>query len=202
MSKNLVAVVLPASCVVLDYRSGRTELHTIPPKGALTIQHQEDVPSWGTIEVAAALTRVPAAPWTQRLAAVPVLLATAVVAHAGPRSGKFHRLVRLAGIGRGLPRASKSRVRDAVNAIRWASRVMPARWACLEQSTAAAVLMAASGLRAEWRHGIAGDPVRMHAWIADSDGRPVEEPPDTALYAVTYTPDGPPLAEGRKGAAS
>lgn len=197
-----MAVVLPASYVLLDYHSGHTELRTTLPESVLAVRHLEEAPSWGTIEVAAALTPVPASPWVQRLAAVSALLTTAAVAHTGPRSGKFRRLVRLARIGRELPRASKGQARDAVNAVRWASRVMPARWACLEQSTAAAVLLAASGRRAEWRHGVAGDPVRMHAWIADPDGRPVEEPPDTALYAVTYTPDGPGPARGRKGAAT
>lgn len=65
------------------------------------------------------------------------------------------------------------------------------RWACLEESTAAAVLLAISGRRAEWRHGVATDPIRLHAWIADPEGQPVEEPADTALYTPTYTPDGP-----------
>ncbi|MFI5616818.1 lasso peptide biosynthesis B2 protein [Streptomyces sp. NPDC051567] len=65
------------------------------------------------------------------------------------------------------------------------------RWACLEQSVAAALLLAVTGVRGEWRHGVAGDPVRLHAWIVDRNGCPVDEPPDTALYAVTYTPDGP-----------
>ncbi|MFF4648182.1 lasso peptide biosynthesis B2 protein [Streptomyces sp. NPDC001389] len=125
---------------------------------------------------------------------------TAATAAAGPKSAKFPHLVSLACAGRGMRRAGKSRTRDAVNAVRWASRVMPARWACLEQSTAVAMLLAAAGSRAEWRHGVASDPVRLHTWIADPEGRPIEEPPDTDLYAVAYTPDGPgPVKRGRKG---
>ncbi|WP_240801398.1 lasso peptide biosynthesis B2 protein [Streptomyces sp. A1136] len=46
----------------------------------------------------------------------------------------------------------------------------PARWACLEQSTAGTLLPDAAGRRAEWRHGIAADPVRLHAWIEDAAG--------------------------------
>ncbi|MGH3905753.1 MAG: lasso peptide biosynthesis B2 protein [Pseudonocardiaceae bacterium] len=52
-------------------------------------------------------------------------------------------------------------------------------------------MLAAAGRRAEWRHGVATDPVRLHAWIADHTGAPVEEPADTALYTATCTPDGP-----------
>ncbi|GHB32490.1 lasso peptide biosynthesis B2 protein [Streptomyces chryseus] len=208
MSKDLVAVVLPAACVVIDYRSGRTELRPVLPgerhlpQGAVVVEHPTQAPSWGTIEVAAALTPAPAAPWAWRLAALPMLLATAAVAAAGPRSGKFHRLVRLGCIGRPLPPAGQARTQAAVRAVRWASRMMPARWACLEQSAAAAVLLAATGARGEWRHGVAGDPVRLHAWIVDRQGRPVEEPEDTALYAVTYTPDGPGPARRGPGRRS
>uniref|UniRef100_A0AAU2JIT7 Lasso peptide biosynthesis B2 protein n=1 Tax=Streptomyces sp. NBC_00049 TaxID=2903617 RepID=A0AAU2JIT7_9ACTN len=186
-----VAVVLPYACVVVNYRTGRTELHPAPPEGAVVVNHLTEAPSWGTIEVAAALTPLPEASWAWKVAALPVLLTTAAVAHVGPRSGRFHRLVRLACTGRSLPPASTAQTQAAVRAVRWASRMMPARWACLEQSAAAAALLAATGVRGEWRHGIAGDPVRLHAWIVDPHERPVEEPQDTALYAVAYTPDGP-----------
>lgn len=194
---DVVAVVLPAACVVIDYRSGRTELRALLPgerhlpEGAVTVEHLDEAPSWGTIEMTAVLTRPPAAPWMWRLAALPALVATAVVGATGPRGGKFHRLVRMACAGRSLPPAGRAQAWNAVRAVRWASRMMPARWACLEQSSAASLLLTVRGRRAEWRHGVAGDPVRLHAWIVDSFGCPVEEPPDTALYAVTYTPDGP-----------
>ncbi|TRV75609.1 lasso peptide biosynthesis B2 protein [Streptomyces sp. 130] len=197
-----VVVLLPAVCVAIDYRTGRTRLHTgrpdALPADAVVVDHQEEAPSWGTTEVSAVLMPSPTAPWAWRLIALPALLATAAAGAAGPRSGKFHRLIRLACAGRSLPEAGELEVRNAVRAVRWASRAMPARWACLEQSTAAALLLAAIGRRAEWRHGVAGDPVRLHAWIVDQQGRSVEEPPDTALYGVTYTPDGPgPARRGR-----
>ncbi|MFI5616817.1 hypothetical protein [Streptomyces sp. NPDC051567] len=132
MSEDVVAVMLPASCALINYRTGRTELRAaLPagrhlPVGAVVVEHLEEIPSWGTIEVTAALTRPPSAPWAWRLAALPVLAATAAVAATGDRAGKFHRLVRLACIGRSLPPAGRPRTQAAVHAVRWASRMMPA----------------------------------------------------------------------------
>ncbi|MFI8942709.1 lasso peptide biosynthesis B2 protein [Streptomyces syringium] len=203
---SVVAVVTPVSCVVIDYRTGRTQLRPVQPQGrhvpdgAVVVGHVGASASWGTTDVPAVLLPLPTAPWRWRLGAVPALLLTAVWKAAGPRSGRFSRLVRLACSGRALSSAGEEQVRHAVRAVRWASAVIPARWACLEQSTAAAVLLAAVGLRAEWRHGVATDPVRLHAWIADRAGRPVEEPADMSLYVVTYTPDGP--ARAMKGTAA
>ena len=109
-------------------------------------------------------------------------------------------MVALACCGRTLRPATDRQAQHAVQAVRWASYAVPARWACLEQSTAAAVLLAAARRRAEWRHGVAMDPVRLHAWIVDGQERPVEEPADTSLYTATYTPDGPgAVGAGRKG---
>ncbi|MBZ6173360.1 lasso peptide biosynthesis B2 protein [Streptomyces olivaceus] len=87
--------------------------------------------------------------------------------------------------------ATVSQARYAVLAVRWAARLLPMRWACLEDSTAAAFLLSTARRRAEWRHGVALDPVRLHAWIVGPNGEPVEEPTDTALYTATFTPDGP-----------
>jgi hypothetical protein len=50
------------------------------------------------------------------------------------------------------------------------------------------VLLAALGKRARWCHGIATDPVRLHAWLAGRNGDPVEEPSSTALYTVINQP--------------
>ncbi|MCK8676732.1 lasso peptide biosynthesis B2 protein [Streptomyces lichenis] len=126
-----------------------------------------------------------------RVVAVPVVLATATTWAVGRRRNRFARLVRLACSGRGLPPATASQARYAVRAVRWAAQLQPMRWACLEDFTAAALVLAVARRRAEWRHGVALDPVRLHAWIADADGAPVEEPADTALYHPTCTPDGP-----------
>jgi hypothetical protein len=55
--------------------------------------------------------------------------------------------------------------------------------ACLEESAAVAVLLAASRHRVTWCHGAAADPVRLHAWVETDDGHRVAEPPSTARFA-------------------
>jgi Transglutaminase-like superfamily len=199
-----VAVMAPFAYLVIDYRTGRTQLITTQSEGsrltagAVVIPHRGTSLSWGTNEVPAVLGPVPVAPLLWRLGAVPALVVTAAVSAVGSRRGKFWRMVRLSCCGRRLRPASRLQAEAAVRAIRWASSMVPARWACLEQSAAAAVLLAVAGRRAEWQHGAAPDPWRLHAWIADYAGVPVEEPADTALYTPTYTPDGPvrPAPEG------
>ncbi|WP_255423124.1 lasso peptide biosynthesis B2 protein [Nocardiopsis sp. FIRDI 009] len=147
---------------------------------------------WGTAETSAVLTNPKPVPTVWRLAAVPAVAMTAAVLFCGSRSTRFARMVRLACAGHQLWPASHAQARYAVHAVRWVSVWAPVRWACLEESAAAAVLLAMAGRRAEWRHGIATDPVRLHAWIADPSGMPVAEPTSTDLYIVTFTPDGPP----------
>ncbi|MGK5533310.1 lasso peptide biosynthesis B2 protein [Streptomyces sp. URMC 129] len=200
-----VAALTTNACVLIDYDSGRTELRTPTDTsaalGGTVVRLQDAAPSWGTIEVRVALPHHARVPLRWRLGAVPAVLVTVATRTAGRRSKRFSRLVRLARVGRALPPATACQSRYAVRATRWASRLMPMRWACLEESTAAAVLLALAGRRAEWRHGVATDPVRLHAWIADPEGTPVEEPADTALYTPVCTPDGPgapcPLAGPR-----
>ncbi|MFI6350513.1 lasso peptide biosynthesis B2 protein [Streptomyces sp. NPDC050560] len=158
-------------------------------------------PSWGAIETPAVLPLVGTVPVAWRVAALPALLVTATVRLVGTRRRRFARLVRLGCYGRGLKPATHSQAEYAVRAIRWASRAFPARWGCLEQSTAAAALLVGLGRRAEWRHGIALDPIRLHAWIADHEGQPIEEPPETTLYTTICTPDSPgPPRRGPRGA--
>ncbi|WP_330239171.1 lasso peptide biosynthesis B2 protein [Streptomyces sp. NBC_00525] len=76
------------------------------------------------------------------------------------------------------------------------ARAVPAWIACLEGSTAASLLLAASGRGSAWRHGVAADPIRLHAWIRDEHGRPVEEPRHTGDYTPINTAT-PPGAEPR-----
>jgi hypothetical protein len=142
------------------------------------------VASWGTQEVLAYLPAPAPSPWRWRLTAVPVVLAMLAVKHAGNPARAFHRLVRLSRAGSFLPAASTESVRRAVRAVRWATRLVPARVACLEESVAAMLLLAATGKRGRWRHGIATDPIRLHAWLVDPDDVPVEEPTETAHYTT------------------
>lgn len=183
------------ACVLIDYATGRTELRpasdAAADANATVVKLPDAALSWGTVEQSAALPAPAAIPLRWRVVAVPVVLATAAVWTTGRRGNRFPRLVRLACSGRRLPSATAEQARYAVRAVRWAARLLPMRWACLEDSTAAALALKVARRRAEWRHGVTLDPVRLHAWIADPDGTPVEEPPDTALYTPTYTPDGP-----------
>ena len=84
--------------------------------------------------------------------------------------------------------APAERIRLAVHAVRRAGLVAPGRVACLEESAAAVVLLAASRQGVTWRHGAAADPVRLHAWVETDHGHPVAEPPSTAArFAVLRT---------------
>ncbi|MGA5701802.1 lasso peptide biosynthesis B2 protein [Peterkaempfera bronchialis] len=86
---------------------------------------------------------------------------------------RFGRLRQLAEVGCGLPPPTAGRARPAVRSVRWAARAFPARVACLEESTAASLLLALGGRGGVWRHGVATDPIRLHAWICDLRGQPV-----------------------------
>lgn len=77
--------------------------------------------------------------------------------------------------------ASADEAEAALRAVRWTAQFVPARMACLEESVAASVALALAGRHADWRHGIASDPVRMHAWI-EARGRAVGEPAETSCY--------------------
>lgn len=190
-----VAATTSTTCVLIDYDTGRTELRPASTEStalaAFVVPVPESLVTWGTIEQRAALPQLPNIPLAWRVAALPAVALTAAVLVAGRRRSRFRRLIKLARTGRSLPPASEYQARYAVCAVRWAARRIPARWACLEESTSAAVLLTFTRRRAEWRHGIAMDPARLHAWIVGPDGKPVEEPSDTALYTATYTPDGP-----------
>lgn len=199
---RLVFVDCGHVCITISYRTGHTELRInrrdlMPPGGACVVRHVGPASMWGTFEVSAVLPAPTHVPLRWRLAAVPAVAMTAAVKVFGSRGGRFSRLVRLACLGRALRPAPTADVRQAIRAVRCTSSLIPARWACLEQSTAASVLLAMTGHRAEWRHGIATDPVRLHAWIADHDGHPVEEPTDIVHYTATCTPDGPGPAPTR-----
>ncbi|MFI6577592.1 lasso peptide biosynthesis B2 protein [Nocardiopsis sp. NPDC050513] len=193
-----VAVLTRHTCVLIDYRTGHTELRTRLPENRDTlviIRHETDAGSWGTEETNAVL-RTPSkvgSGWI--LAAIPATAVTVPVLFCGSRPHRFARMVRLACVGRRFPPATDAQAQHVVHAVRRISALFPARWACLEQSVTAALLLAMVGRRAEWRHGVATDPVRLHAWI-EADGYPVEEEPGIDAYTPIYTPDGPAVGPG------
>ncbi|MEU6111411.1 lasso peptide biosynthesis B2 protein [Streptomyces albidoflavus] len=176
--------------IEVDYATGRVRLHpptAVVPPDAVPHVREVTVPSWGTSELDAVLTPAPPVRWRWKCAALPATAVTAAALLCGPRRTRLARLARLAAIGHRLPAADTVQAAHAVRAARWAGRLLPARWACLEESVTAAVTLVLAGRGAHWRHGVATDPVRLHAWIASPDGTPVEEPPSTGAYTPTHT---------------
>jgi hypothetical protein len=147
------------------------------------------VPSWGTQEMAAGrgeLVRVPFGVTVRAGAALAVVLAVLTVGR------KHRRMARLVWLltwvaRRSTDSATVDQARLAVNAVRRAGLVAPGRVACLEESAAVVVMLAASRQRVTWCHGAAADPVRLHAWVETDDGHRVAEPPSTARFAVLRT---------------
>lgn len=83
--------------------------------------------------------------------------------------------------------ATPEQATAAVLAVRRVGWYAPFRTACLEESTAAALLLASRGLAVDWCHGVAADPVRLHAWVQTVDGEPVAEPASTFAYTPVLT---------------
>ncbi len=195
---NTRTALLDRAAVVVNYRTGVTVLLTgdtlnrwltaLPAGGApapVTVRGSD--PSWGTVESPVRLQALTAPPWRWRLPASACLLLVLLAREIGSSSTRFARLLRLAEAGRALRAADPTGARLAVRSVRWAARRVPARVACLEESTAASLLLALTGRGGAWRHGVATDPVRLHAWICDDRGQPVEEPAHTCQYTVLNT---------------
>ncbi|MFI5530614.1 lasso peptide biosynthesis B2 protein [Kitasatospora sp. NPDC051853] len=118
-------------------------------------------------------------PPCHRLPVSPTTTPTRVTAHQ--RTGQERTV-------RPLPRpANPDQAKAAVLAVRSAGWCSPARTACLEVSAATVLLLAARRLSVTWCHGIAADPVRLHAWVQTEDGVPVAEPPSTLAYTPVLT---------------
>ncbi|MGH3929201.1 MAG: lasso peptide biosynthesis B2 protein, partial [Pseudonocardiaceae bacterium] len=73
----------------------------------------------------------------------------------------------------------------ALHCVRQMAYVLPCRIACLEESIAAMLMLVLTGHSALWCHGVATDPIRLHAWIT-VDGVPVAEPASTARYTPLF----------------
>lgn len=142
-------------------------------------------PSWGTQDHPAQLHPIPVPPRWWYLPATVAIFATLILRGSGRRRRRFARLVSAATGVHGRRPADERTARHAVHAVRRVALLVPARWACLEESTAAVLTLAVAGYRVHWRHGIATDPVRMHAWI-EADKNPIDEPPDIIHYTPTW----------------
>lgn len=186
-SPAVIAADTRHAIILLDIRTGRvgalagTAADRWRARNAASalVPVREAAASWGSSETPTALPVLltPSGSWAVR--AVAAIFITLAARSAGPRGHAFARMTRLAdAAGRRHPAAEAPAAGAALEAVRWAAQFVPARFACLEESVAASVALALSGRRAEWRHGIACDPVRMHAWI-EAHGQPVGEPPST-----------------------
>ncbi|MEV2275792.1 lasso peptide biosynthesis B2 protein [Nocardiopsis sp. NPDC049922] len=144
-------------------------------------------PSWGTRESAAALAPVGLAPlrwYPLSAAALATVLAIRGLGSARTRFARIRKLV-LRPPQRGMSDASGSG--NAILAVRGLGRLLPLRVACLEESAASALALRWAGYRVAWRHGVATDPVRLHAWI-EVDGQPVGESDDITDYTAFEEP--------------
>lgn len=150
-------------------------------------------PPWqlifGTRETPAAHTPASRAPGYLVIVAGLALAVIMVVQRFGPaRTGLWRLLWLLSWASRRAIRpASSALAQQAVHAVRRAGLVFPGRAACLEESVAAALTLAALRLGVTWCHGVTADPIRLHAWIESPDAGPVAEPPSTRHYTILRT---------------
>lgn len=145
--------------------------------------------NWGGNESPAGLEAPHPQPAAITVAAGAALAAVTAVQHAGNPAAAMYRVTRLIHHFTGTSHrpATQAQARAAVRAVRRAGWYSAVRAACLEESAAATILLAARRLQVTWCHGVAADPVRMHAWLQTTDGAPVDEPPSIHLFTPTLT---------------
>jgi hypothetical protein len=139
--------------------------------------------SFGTQELQAGLAPVPAVPVRTLIGAAVAVGVALYVRHVGDKISSMDRLLRLLtwAHSRTNRPAPAELAEQAVYAVRRVGLLMPARVACLEESAAVVLLLAASHHGVTWCHGVAADPIRLHAWVETGHG-PVAEPASTARY--------------------
>ncbi|MBI1759594.1 MAG: lasso peptide biosynthesis B2 protein [Actinobacteria bacterium] len=145
--------------------------------------------SWGSAEYPAAVVPPAPAPIRATLVAAAALAVVFTVKRAGDRATAMHRITTAVRAAMSTCRrpATPDQAKAAVLAVRHAGWHSPGRTACLEESAATVLLLASQRLAVTWCHGIAPDPVRLHAWVQTEDGTPVAEPPSTLTYSPVLT---------------
>ncbi|ONK13224.1 lasso peptide biosynthesis B2 protein [Streptomyces sp. MP131-18] len=143
-------------------------------------------------EYLAGASRPPRAPLRASAAAATALAAVFALKHAGDAALAMQRVTTalMAAAVTGEHAATGEQIHAAVLAVRRVGWFSPGRTACLEESAAATLLLASRRLSATWCHGVAPDPVRLHAWVQTADGDPVAEPPTTRAYTPVLTIGG------------
>lgn len=175
LAHRLIALgLLMPSAVLTPWPS---PINAAPPSG-----------SWGSTEHAAGIVRPPRTPLITTAGAAVGL----VTVFAASRSGGMRRIVNLldkAASTRRRP-ATPAQATAAVLAVRRAGWYSPGRTACLEESAAAFLLLARRRLAVDWCHGVACDPVRLHAWVETVHGIKAAEPLSTGAYTPVLTVGG------------
>ncbi|MBV9012714.1 MAG: lasso peptide biosynthesis B2 protein [Pseudonocardiales bacterium] len=140
--------------------------------------------SWGTQTVPVRLEQ-PSTSDHFSLAATAALAITLAVRHLGTTHRALRRLTCLARWATTIARreASVAEAEKSILTVRRTARLWPARIACLEESIAATLALALTGRRATWCHGVATDPIALHAWI-EVGGSPAAEPPSTERFTA------------------
>ncbi|MEI5135371.1 lasso peptide biosynthesis B2 protein [Streptomyces libani] len=143
--------------------------------------------SWGSVEHRAGALR-PAPTGTAPAAATALATVLALKRLGSPRA-TMHRLTTALrrAVSTCRQPATHDQVQAAVLAVRRAGWFSPARSACLEESAAAVLLLATRRMSATWCHGVAPDPIRLHAWVQTDNGAPAAEPPSTLAYTAALT---------------
>ncbi|WP_322768893.1 lasso peptide biosynthesis B2 protein [Frankia sp. Cr1] len=128
-------------------------------------------------------------PLRSMLQAVLALAFILAVLRFGRGQGRLNRVMRLLGWAsrRAAEPAEAEEAVQAIHAVRRAALLPVGRVACLEESAAVTLMLAAVGRRVRWCHGVAADPVRLHAWVVTCDGETVVEPVGTARFTVLRT---------------
>jgi hypothetical protein len=197
---DLAATGDTSTVTTLDAPAASTLLDQLCAAGMLTgtagprpWEPPRTAPPWqlifGTREAPAAHTPESQTPVGLVIVASLALVVTLATQHLGPARKSLWRLLRLLGwtSRHTVHPATPAQARRAVHAVRRAGLLFPGRVACLEESVAAALTLAASRRGVTWCHGVAADPIRLHAWIESTTAGPVAELPSTRHYTILRT---------------
>lgn len=179
-SVDLLLAQLRAAGVLIDT--------TMPTPWPLPMQGQPWRLSFGTEEVQAGRLSLPRVPLRTAILAGAALVFAMAVQHLGARRTGMRRLLGLLryAASRTSRPATAFETEQIIYAVRRVGQWAPCRVACLEESAAVVLALAMSRHRVTWCHGIAADPVRLHAWV-EVDGQPVAEPTSTRRYTILKT---------------
>ncbi|MGW6744102.1 lasso peptide biosynthesis B2 protein [Streptomyces sp. NPDC055025] len=148
--------------------------------------------SWGSAEHPAGISRPPRTPHRSGVAAATALASVLAVRRAGPAATAMHRVTATLAAAASICHraATTAQVNTTVLDVRHIGWYSPGRTACLEESAAVVLLLASRRLAVTWCHGVAPDPVRLHAWVQTVDGIPVGEPRSTFACTPVLTIGG------------